>query len=181
MKFVISQNNKKSVWFLTKGMVDALKSVSIEFDQLDQLPKYVHLLTPSEIAIILKLQDIIAGKFGVPILPPVLNDVDAINRTLIERALNTVSSEDLQQHFNAHNKFYVHTTQNGFVLCLANKDETGSMPGWEPLAADTLVPALLEGVYEKFGYNEVHFKEVVKTSVNEFSLANIFNLMAVTN
>lgn len=32
MKFVISQNNKKSVWFLTKGMVDALKSVSIEFD-----------------------------------------------------------------------------------------------------------------------------------------------------
>ena len=56
MKFVISQNNKKSVWFLTKGMVDALKSVSIEFDQLYQLTKFTEHLTPSEIANILKLQ-----------------------------------------------------------------------------------------------------------------------------
>lgn len=180
MKFVISQNNKKSVWFLTKEMVDTLKSVSIEFDQLDQLPKLTDKLTPGEIAHIYKLQDIIAGKFGVPVMPPVLDIADVVNRTLIERALNTVNSEDLQQHFKVHNKFYVHNTQNGFVLCLANKD-TGTMPGWEPLTADTLVPALLEGLYMKFGYNEVHFKEAVKTSVNEFSLANIFNLMAITN
>ena len=181
MKFVISQHNKKSVWFLTKQMVDTLKSVSIEFDQLDQLPKLTDKLTPSEIAHIYKLQDIIAGKFGVPVLPPVLDGADVITHALIKRALDTVSSEDLQQHFAGHNKFYVHNTQNGIALCLANKDETGTIPGWESLTADTLVPALLEGLYKKFGYNDVHFKEAATTSVNEFSLANIFNLMAITN
>lgn len=181
MKLVISQNNKKSVWFLTKDMVETLKSVGIEFDRMEDIHKYAHLLTPKEIASILKLQDIIAGKFGVPVMPPTLNDIDVVNRQLIVRALDTVTREELQSHFAMHNKFYVHTTQSGFVLCLANKDDNGSMPGWEPLTADTLVPALLEGIYDKVGYNEVHFKEAVSTSVNEFSVANVFNLMAVTN
>ena len=180
MKFVISQNDKKSVWFITVDMLRVLSNASIQFDQMSKLHRYGEKLTPSEIASILALQNIMARKLGVPTLPPVFDGIDVIQKTLLTSAFNSVDSEELMAYAAKHNKFYVHAVQDGLVIAMGSKTQDVNPAGWDPLKSDTFPEAVLEALYDKLGYMDVHFKEANQTAVNEFSLADVLNLIAVS-
>lgn len=177
MKYINKIDDKKSVWVLTESMAETLKNAGIGFGDMDQLPKYLGKLFANEIASIYKLQDTIAAKLGVVRSSITFDGVDKVNESLLTAAFNNVSSEELIDFITKHNKYYVHGTRNGFVICVTSRTSTNPMSGWDVLTSDTLPSALLEAIYMKVGYLESHFKEVTKSSIDGFTLADVYKLL----
>ncbi len=99
---------------------------------------------------------------------------------LLTTALNSADRNSLLEFVNKRNKFYVHGVKNGFVICILSKDDAEEPISWDPLVSSTLPSALLESIYQKIGYLESHPKPVTKAKVDEFCLADVFKLIAVS-
>lgn len=180
MKYINRIDDQKSVWVLTESMAETLKNAGIGFHDIDQLPKFLGKLFANEIASIYKLQDTIAAKLGVVRSSITFDGVDKINQSLLVSAFNNTSSDELIDFISKHNKYYVHGTRNGFVICVTSRTSANPMSGWDVLTSDTLSSALLEAIYKKVGYMESHFKEVTKSSIDGFTLADVYKLLTIT-
>lgn len=181
MKYVYEEGDPKHIWFLTNDMLRALKSVSIKYEQLSDINSLIGKLYQSEIVHFYALQDVIAGKLGIVKQEDVFHDVeDPSIKALLTTALNSADRNSLLEFVNKRNKFYVHGVKNGFVICILSKDDAEEPISWDPLVSSTLPSALLESIYQKIGYLESHPKPVTKAKVDEFCLADVFKLIAVS-
>ena len=176
MKFVINKEDKKSIWFLTKDMVDSLSSANVSLNQLDNIQNLIGTLSPNEVANILVFQDIIANTFAVKGTSSTVTTDDEVNAALLQYALDNVNREDLKKTASQYNRFYVKGIVNGCVVVFAN---TETLSDFTPLKS-TLVPqVVLEAVYTNFGYQDVHFNDLTLALNSEYTMAGILQTVAL--
>jgi len=178
MKFILKNVHEKTdFWVLTSDMVSLLEKNSIKYSELSELGKKVNKLTFDEVGSFFLLQSLVLKRLGKPDVDYPIETSNATHAALLKEVIT--ARDDIKQYFiellQRHNTYFYRRAENGLVLMIADRGCVQSdYPNWTLLKADKLATAIMDTLYNFFGYQDLHFNAVVHTGVNEFTLSNAF-------
>ena len=180
MVFNYPNGNPFKFLFLTRGMVDTLITASIPLQDAFNLPVYHGKLTYGEMAGISKYQDVVCTRLGIPSVNPKAAFGTSYEGTVFADAYDKLQSAPFTDHLNNSKQFQVLVIGQSVIFVIGNLTDS-SLPGFSIQEANTFSGALLEMIYERVGYHEVHNGMSPYPKLGEFTLAEVLKLLSVEN
>jgi len=178
MKFILKNVNEKTdFWVLTSDMVSLIEKNGIKYSELSELGKKLNKLTFDEVGSFFLLQELVLKRLGKPEVDYPIETSNATQTALLKEVITT--RDDIKQYFiellQRHNTYFYRRAEGGLALMIADRGCVQSdYPNWTLLKADRLAMALMDTLYENFGYQDLHFNAVIQSGLNEFTLSNAF-------
>lgn len=168
------------VWLLTNDMVNAIDSSGIGFDNLYQLPLYQDRIAESDIISFAVLQysmGLKLGKQNMDVFDPMSykGAEGGVIKTRIEQVCNEIPRLAAIGAINATTKYLKRDTKNGVILCQGNLDTKDLL--WSDTGETSFSYALLKGIYDRFGYHQLHFNSKSSSLPGGFTLGDVLRIL----
>lgn len=180
MVFNYPNGNPFKFLFLTRGMVDTLINASIPLQNAFDLPVYHGKLTYGEMAGISKYQDAVCVHLGIPVVNPKPAFGTGFEAASFAEAYDKFESAPFTTHLKTGKQFQTLVIGQTVIFVIGNLTDS-SVPGFSIQEANTFSGALLEMIYERVGYHEVHNGMSPYPKLGEFTLAEVLKLLSVEN
>lgn len=161
------------VYFVTKDLLATLAQQAVPFNNLSKISSYHEKLTYSEVALFVATQHAAAKVFGVEMPDPAVSFGEGYRAAMVAEAFNGIDSEAIHRFLMESTSF--HSTLVGQVMLIGvGEMESPKVSTWEHLDAKNIALAVQETIYERVGYLDAHFGSVIKASLGELTMAEVY-------
>lgn len=182
MLFKLDTDKSVNIYVLNNQMLDVFVGGTVSITELPKLITYHDKLSSNEIGNILRLQSVAAKKITNKELSSdnlLASLKDKLTKSLIKDTFNRSDSIGLLKQINECSSFYVKGIGCDNYVLLLNVDNVKVSVDWSELTSKKFSTALLETIYKKVGYLDVHFRTVPKNVTGDFSLSDVYKLINI--
>lgn len=168
------------VIFLTSELLEAVQGAKIQLMDLYKIHSYHDKLSFHEVAAYIAVQQEAAKLLGVELPPLERQFGEGYNGGMVQQAFNEIDSKSLREHLLRAAHFKSIANAQTIVIVVEPNDRT-STSAWTKLKARNFGLAIQQTLYEHAGYLKVHNGKVIRPTVGEFSMANVYALVHQQN
>lgn len=177
MKFLANDCNK-DIWFVTDQMADMLECKKIKITDVIKLPEFLDKLVIEDIIKVGHLQSRVAKLFFKTVSNPfVVDAVDEFFSDSYFKVINCLDGENLPSINVSFDKFYVKSIGDMIFVGMTQSNNQNtyfkSDTAYQELNSSTVENALIETLYDKYLYSDLHFKQLIVTKADELCMADM--------